>query len=178
MTLPATIRANVRANFPARVIGAGPISIAKSNGVWSIGFSIESLGAPSPLLNTNPFELVAQDPSTGILYSLTAGQLWGSGALLRRTIAQGATIAANTSDGDILVGSGSSAATTVNLFAASLAARPISIVDTTGNAGTNNITINASGSDKINGQSAIVIAADYGAMTLYPLVGGGGWYLK
>lgn len=64
-------------------------------------------------------------------------------------------------------------ARTVNLratnsayYRASEQVRKFKIVDASGNAGTNAITINASGADTINGQSSYVINSDYGEVTL------------
>jgi hypothetical protein len=48
MTLPPNIRVNPLVPFPALVSGSGPITIAKVNGVWTLGFSAAGLGAQSP----------------------------------------------------------------------------------------------------------------------------------
>lgn len=40
MTLPASIRVNVRAPFPSNVRGVGGISINKKGGIWTIGLSL------------------------------------------------------------------------------------------------------------------------------------------
>lgn len=45
MTLPANIRVNVAAPFPAKVKGSGPVTINKQNGIWTVGFSIAAVGA-------------------------------------------------------------------------------------------------------------------------------------
>jgi hypothetical protein len=48
MTLPPKIRINTSPNFPALVKGSGPVTVAKNNGVWSVGLSFASLGEQSP----------------------------------------------------------------------------------------------------------------------------------
>ena len=52
-----------------------------------------------------------------------------------------------------------------------------SVVDIGGNAATNHITILPFGSQKIMGQSSVVIATNYGGLTFWP-ISTGGWYLK
>ena len=52
-----------------------------------------------------------------------------------------------------------------------------SVVDIAGSAKTNNITILPFGSEKIMGQSSIVIATNYGGLTFWPIPTGG-FYLK
>lgn len=44
MTLPPSIRVNTKAAFPSIVQGSGPITIAKVNGVWTVGFNSGLLG--------------------------------------------------------------------------------------------------------------------------------------
>jgi hypothetical protein len=48
MALVPSIRVNPQAPWPTLVTGTGPITIAKQNGVWKVGFSIANLGAQIP----------------------------------------------------------------------------------------------------------------------------------
>lgn len=78
--------------------------------------------------------------------------------------------------GDILVNCVS--AVTVNLpAAASRGNQPLRIIDISGNASTNNITIVPNGSEHISGLTSIVIATNWGAYKLAPLPSGG-YYLQ
>lgn len=62
----------------------------------------------------------------------------------------------------------SASAQTVNLDAISnWDYEGVMIMDISGNAGTNNITINAGGADLINGGSSFVISKDYGSTAMY-----------
>ena len=62
MSLPANIRVNVRAPFPSRVSGSGFITVAKSNGKWTIAPDYTIL-SPSNAITSS--QLVAlQDPVT------------------------------------------------------------------------------------------------------------------
>jgi hypothetical protein len=51
MSLPATIRVNVRAPFPALVTGSGLITVTKANGIWTIGFNAGLIAVQNPLVN-------------------------------------------------------------------------------------------------------------------------------
>ena len=56
MTLPPNIRVNTSVPFPALVIGNGPISVSKVNGIWTVAYSIAGIapGIPSgPQLATD-----------------------------------------------------------------------------------------------------------------------------
>jgi hypothetical protein len=48
MTLPADVRINTTLLFPALVKGSGPVTVAKNNGIWTVGLSFAILGAQSP----------------------------------------------------------------------------------------------------------------------------------
>lgn len=49
---------------------------------------------------------------------------------------------------------------------------PLSIFDISGNASTNNVTINPAGSDTISGLASLAISTDYGGYRLSPRAGG------
>lgn len=65
------------------------------------------------------------------------------------------------------------AAITLNLPLAAAKTCPVLIADWKNDAGTNNITISPSGSEKIQGQSSWVIAGDGGSVFLRPVPGVG-----
>lgn len=50
----------------------------------------------------------------------------------------------------------------------------VTIIDDSGNANSNNITISTEGSEQINGSDTLVISSDYGAVTLAAVVDNGG----
>jgi len=54
MTLPANIRVNAQLPFPSLVYGSGPITIAKQNGIWTVGFSIAAFGSVVPAVPSYP----------------------------------------------------------------------------------------------------------------------------
>ena len=61
MSLPETIRTNFNVNFPASVIGSGPVVIAKQNGVWTIGLNGKSLTEVS--LDSDDWRFLAYNAS-------------------------------------------------------------------------------------------------------------------
>ena len=77
MTLPANIRINVKAPFPANVSGAGFVTVSKNNGIWTIGVDYTKLSQ----LNVSadiPAALVAvYDPATKQYNTLTTAQIVG-----------------------------------------------------------------------------------------------------
>lgn len=49
MALPANIRVNLTAPFPAQVTGQGGVTIGKQNGIWTVGYGAGSYGTlPQP----------------------------------------------------------------------------------------------------------------------------------
>jgi len=81
MTLPASIRVNTSFPFPSLVIGSGPITVGKANGIWTVGFSIAILGQVTPLPTqlTTDFVIVYNSlTNTYSKVSLTALGLGGS----------------------------------------------------------------------------------------------------
>jgi hypothetical protein len=48
MGLPANIRVNAAFPFPALVQGSGPVTVAKNNGIWTIGHSITNVANQLP----------------------------------------------------------------------------------------------------------------------------------
>lgn len=176
MTLPSNIRVNVSAPFPGRVTGANFIIVSKSNGIWTV--EADYLGLV-PLVAASDQALVAvYDPASQAFYSATLADIAGiAQQRSSRIVTSGATIAVDPNDADILVSLSSPAPVTVNLGAAASAQTYVSIKDYAGNASSNNITINPSGAETIDGAASALIGSDWGALTLYPLPGIG-WYLK
>src|SRR5580693_8833446 len=71
MTLPASIRVNVRASFPSIVTTTGFLSLSKANGVWTFGTNFRQLTAAPGNLATSPYIFPVQDPAIGAFYSVT-----------------------------------------------------------------------------------------------------------
>jgi hypothetical protein len=66
MSLPANIRVNIGAPFPATVKGSGVVVISKANGIWTVGLNFAKL---LPALQT-----IADPPNTDVLvYNAVTG---------------------------------------------------------------------------------------------------------
>src|SRR5258706_10651678 len=61
MALPAKIRANMAAPFPAMVQGSGPITIGKTNGIWTVGASGSIINTANPGAVDTDYALVWDD---------------------------------------------------------------------------------------------------------------------
>ena len=182
MTLPANIRVNVRAPFPARVSGSAFIQISKSNGIWTISPDYELLSSATVI---KPTQISAiYDTVSGVWISFTVSQLVSAASGIYRTVTTVGSVSVLTTDFVILLNKSSSGASSIQLPNSAVRnGVPVTVKDLTGDANTNNITFVPSIGETIDGLSATAAAAngialidiDYGAKTLYPLTSGG-WY--
>lgn len=164
MTLPADIRINIGASFPARVSGSSYIVVVKSNGVWTIEPDWSLLQSLNSISNPSVKEVVVYDPSTGTFSTVTISALIGN----TRSPVNDAAYTVLATDRNV--------AFTV-LTAARIATLPAASAFPTGTllrifdesascSSTNTITITAAGSDKINGSATNVIETAYGHASL------------
>jgi hypothetical protein len=183
MTLPVSIRVNVRAPFPTQVKGAAFIGVAKANGVWTITPNYFSLGQNVVVKPTQA--LVLQDPLTGAFSWIGAAAFVSAALSPYRIITTVGAASVLATDVVLLFEKATSGASTVNLPAsATRVGAPVTIKDLTGDANTNNITIVPAAGETIDGFSAAAAAANgtavvnvnFGAIQLYPLTSGG-WYV-
>lgn len=142
------LKMRVSARIPAQFSASSPLVLDRSGGIYALSISITDLIAS---LGT------AYQP-----YELTEQHITAAGPV---TVQNGAGI--------VRVNQTVGAAITLNLPAASAKTCPVLICDWKGDAGTNNITINPSGSEKIQGLSSWTIAGDNGSIYLRPISGVG-----
>lgn len=142
------IKGKMDVRFPGSVTAESPILIDKTGGNFDFSIDINALAA---MLSTllQPFE--------GFVQTITA--------------AGPATILNNA--GIVQVNQTVGAAITLNLPPAASKTCPVLIADWKGDAGTNNITINPNGTEKIQGLSSWKIAGDNGSIYLRPIAGVG-----
>lgn len=142
------IKGKMDVRFPGSVQATSPILLDKTGGIFTFSIDINALSA---MLSTifQPFEGVEQ----------------------HITAAGPATIANNA--GIVRVDQTVGAAITLNLPLAANKTCPVLIADWKDDAGTNNITIMPSGTEKIQGLSSWKIAADAGSVYLRPIPGVG-----
>lgn len=145
MTLPANLRTNWRAPFPALVVGSGAITVLKQAGQWTIGLSQSTLSQLSQSRTT--------------------------------TNVTTATYSASTTDQDILVNF--NGAVTITMPPASGRNGVNLIVHDRGGfaAPSQQITMNAIGTDvfDVNGATSFAIAAPFGTCEFKPVQTGAIW---
>lgn len=142
-----TIKGKMDVRFPGSVAATNPILLDKTGGNFTFSMDINALVA-----NLLPiFPVIGSDQHI--------------------TAAGPASI--NASASTVRVDQSVGAAITLNLPLAAAKQCPVLVCDWKGDASTNNITINPSGSEKIQGRSSWVIAGDTGSIFLRPIPGVG-----
>jgi hypothetical protein len=70
------MRINVGVPFPSLVMGSGPVTISKTNGIWTVGFSIDALGHQAPLIGALPTDyLIVYDSVAKIFFKASITDL-------------------------------------------------------------------------------------------------------
>jgi hypothetical protein len=128
---------------------------------------------------------IADDPASALAGEVLPSH-WNddhavSGAAAARTVrvvtaAGGVTIDAD-DDHIVVINKTVGEATAVTLPAAADAENPITIKDGKGDSDDNNITIDADGTEEMDGATSIVIDSPYAGITLYPYPNGTGWFV-
>lgn len=154
--------------FP--IVGRFGLVFERLNNIW-YGDLDYSLFAELTSFTASEKLFAVYDRTTGIWNRVSLSTLVAASQTQQIITTGNATVAA--ADGLIVINKTVGAATTVTLGAASAKIGPVKIADFKGDAGTNNITINAAGSDKFSGNlSSWVIGADTGSVVLHPTTGG------
>jgi hypothetical protein len=72
----ARVRVNTQVPFPAMVTGSGPVTLGKSNGVWTIGLATAQLQQKAPPAANNATNfLIAYDAVAGAFFSISFADL-------------------------------------------------------------------------------------------------------
>lgn len=139
MSLPANIRVNMGAPFPALVKGSGLIAIAKNNGIWTVSLNFGAIavaqGLPDP---ANSYVLV-WNALTGVFTLIPIGTVPVIGRVVKTLTAPGPYAALPTDD--VLIVKQLVAAPFTVTVDWSARSKPLRIVDGKGDSGVNNITI-------------------------------------
>lgn len=179
MTLPANIRINMSAPFPALVKGSAWIALSKQNGIWTVQPNFAALGqaqgVPDPANTyvmvwnalTGVFTMV---PMSAVFASKQVKTLTGVGALA-------SPYAALASDEVLIVKQAAGAPFAITVDWA-LRSKPLRVVDGKGDAAANPITITpAAGQTQLASLNyAYVINGNGGSITLTPLPDNSGAY--
>lgn len=175
MTLPANIRVNVAAPFPAKVKGAGLIAISKTKGIWTVSINFAAV-AKTPLVADPANTYVpAWNALTGAVSMVPMAGVFSSKVVLIQTAAGPLAVPANV---DVLIVKQLVAAPFTATVDWSLRAKPLTIVDGKPDALVNNITVTpAAGQTQMGTVNySYIIDSNGGSITLTPLPDGTGAY--
>lgn len=178
MGLPATVRVNTTVNFPSLVFGTGPIVVTKSNGVWTVGFSMAALTVqtPPPANYATDYFLMWDSVANTFFNVPLIGSAFGRSRLQRSVTATPIVVAAN----DEILNCNINTVSACPLPAASSRnGLPLTFKDL-GQAAANNITITPNGAETIDGASTFVMKNNRQAVTLVPFNDGAnsGWAIE
>jgi hypothetical protein len=129
MTLPANIRVNIGAPFPALITGGGPIGIQKVNGIWKVTMNFGALAVVSTVPNPASTYQLVWDSSTNTYSTLLLG---ASSAAAQKIVAGAGPYAAQPADQVLLIEQ--TGPFTVNVDWSTRSGRPLRVVDALGNA--------------------------------------------
>jgi len=180
MTMPANIRVNAQVPFPATVQGSGPITISKTGGVWTVGFSVSQLGIQTPPVGNLATDYAFVWDSVAETFILVPLPPLAGGRASQ--ILAGATLAnpynVETTDTAVLFNKTIGSASYALMPAAATMVFPIPVLfkDLKGDAGMNAITINFSAGELCDGEASVVLGNAYAWARIAPKIGGGGWY--
>lgn len=141
------LKGKMDVRFPARVLASAPLLLDASGGIYTFSLDMNALVSA----------LSAVFVPAGVDQEILAGAT--------------ANVATNAST--VRVNKTVGGAITLTLPAAISKTCPVLIADWKNDAGTNNITINPTGSEKIQGLSSWTIAGDGGSIFLRPIPGVG-----
>lgn len=166
-----TIKGKMDVRYPARVDGDKFISVTKANGIITVDVDYTLLGN-APLVDPTTAIVAFLDQTDGIYKATNFQALLAAAASVEQHItgAGPVTVLQNTSL--VRVDQTVGAPITLNLVSSNLKNGAVKIVDWKGDAGTNNITINTTGTDKLQGnRTSWTIASDLASVVLTPISG-------
>lgn len=176
MTLPANIRVNTSAPFPATVKGSGLITVAKANGIWTVGFSATGIGQMPAGVNPTQIQLLLWNAANASWQYATLAQLAANfGQNLTIVTHAMSPYAVLATDTYLLVDTTDGAVEIDLSLAATRNGVPLKIKDYKGNAATDNITIKPQAGETVDSSTnaaPLVLQANYDGVSLTPITAG------
>lgn len=179
MTLPANIRVNTAAPFPAIVKGSGVIAINKVNGIWTVGLSFGGLAQNQNVADPVNSYFLVWNALTGVFSLTSLGGVQASKIvkILTGAGALASPYAALPADDVLIVKQGAANPFTITVDW-SARTKPLTVVagDTLANFANITITPKAGQTQMATVNFPYVIDSSGGSITLTPLPDGSGAY--
>ncbi|XUM21075.1 hypothetical protein ACRAVF_27315 [Bradyrhizobium oligotrophicum S58] len=171
MSVPANIRVNASAPFPAKVRAAAPVTVSRSAGIYTLALSIDMLAAVAAGADPTTIKVLVYNTVTKVWQSMTLAALV-AGTLTTRVVTAAMSPYAPAASDSVLLVDTTGGAVEIDLTLAALRVGfPLTIKDYLGNAAANNITIKPSGAelvDSYTNAAPLVLKADYDGVKLLP----------
>ncbi len=171
MTLPANIRVNVSAPFPAVVRASAPVTISRQNGIWTVGFSIANLVQFPPGGDPTQAYLLVYNAVNNVFQKISISGLTSTNPPATIVTHANSPYAPLATDTFLLVDTTGGAVEIDMPLAANRNGISLAIKDDKGNAAVNNITIKPTAPETIDGftnAAPLVINANYDGVNLRP----------
>jgi len=175
MTLPANIRINTAAPFPAKVKGVGLIAISKSNGIWTVSINFGAVAKTPVVADPANTYVPAWNALTGVVSMVPMTSVAGQKVI--KTITLPGPYAALPADDVLIINQAVAAPFSVTVDW-SQRTKALRVVDGKGDAAVNNVTVTPA-----LGQSQLAVVnyvytidRNGGSIILTPLPNGTGAY--
>lgn len=167
------LKGKMDVRFPANILTEAFLTVLRANGIYTFGVDYTALNADA-ILDPAQTLVAVYDEGAAQFKQMTLSALIASTTQIVQTFTAAGTEAINPNTGIALVNQTVGAAKTLTMPLASAKTCPVLISDWKLDAGTNNITINLSGTDKFPGNlTSWTIAGDGGSVFLRPISGVG-----
>lgn len=175
MTLPANIRINASAPFPATVRGSGVIAITKASGIWTVSLNFAALAITPAVADPAHSYVLVWNSLTGVYTLVPVGVAFVAKSV--KIITAAGPYAALPTDQVLIIKQLVGAAFTVTVDW-SQRTLPLTVVDGKGDANAHNITITpAAGQTQMATVNySYIIDGNGGSITLTPLPDASGAY--
>lgn len=175
LTRVNALKLKVLPRFPASIRAEKFLTVTSANSTYT--FDVDyTLLSPGPVVDPTTAMVAVFDQTAGIYKIISLASLIASTTQIEQHITAAGPVDILPNTGIVRVDQATGAAITLTLPLASTKTCPVLISDWKGDAGTNNITVNASGSDKFpGGITSFKIDGDTASRFLRPVQGGYAW---
>lgn len=176
MSVPANIRVNIGAPFPALVKGAGVVALTKRNGMWTVSLNYAVLGITPVIADPPNTYTLVWNALTGV-FAVVPVSLLGSGGITPKIVTFAMSPYTPLLADRLLLVDTTGGVVVINMMLA--AARltgagylDLTIKDDKGNSAVNAIMVNRAGGDLLDNLAAYPIDTAYAAVTFQAKAGG------